>query len=348
MATRDDIFARLAAGEISILRQQGGQIRLWFRAADRVWWLEGHKYLNRLDVISEGEDLPPAMVDWLGDTAPESDPTLARGRAIVAGTLAAEAALPEGRWFWKDERGGVASWPRLGLLRFGLGEDGALSWFSNTTPAGARREITGALWRGDGTVRAPSGAERAAVAAEADAVVAEVDAVKAGSHILCIRSTGYSRAVVWAGGRWLWISLSDELRFDAGAVLNPFALVCDDRKALDQFISQRASGRRAWKLEPISAGLAGDLAAVGSLFSATREEIVQRYFAHIQQGGKISGGPTTDQSWTVQWDGQGYTISSYRPGEDGRPEPHQRPLPEAELRGMLERFHMFGLHRLRA
>lgn len=346
MTDRDAIFARLAAGDLIILRRSGSNVRLWFHDSGQVWWLEGGKYLSRLDPISTGEDLPPAVVGWLDDTPAPGDPLLARARAIVAGLREAEAALQAGGWFWKDARSGVVSWPGLGPMRFGFDADGAISWFSTASAGTVRREITSSLWLGGASVRAPTAAERAAFAAEADPVVEELAAVRSGSHILCIRSPGYSRAVVWAAGRWLWVSLSDDLRFDSGAVLNPFALVCDEGKALDQFVSRRPGGQRSWVVEPMPPGLGDDLAQVGALFSTTREDIVQRYLAHIQQGGTISGGPTTDQSWTVRWGGEGYTISSYRPGESGYPEPYTRPLPEAELRRMLTRFHMFGLHRL--
>jgi hypothetical protein len=330
---RAAVFHALAAGERTIVRRSGEHIRVWMRVGGQVWWLEAGTYLSRLQEVEKPEDLPLAIVDWTGEDRRAEE--LERARVLVEETLAVAAALSASTWIWLGPTMGIVQWSGLGVLRCGWRE-GEVSWLSRA-PA-PQKEIAEKLWldRDALVVREPTEAERAALARKVAPPSEALAALRSGERV----AIG-GRSIVAAGGRWISLRLDEALRVDVGAVINPWALVLTDDKLLDRLL-----GRQEWVVQPILAGLGADLAVLADAFLLSREEIVQRYFRYLQQGGSLSGGPTTDQSWTVRWDGGGYSISSYAPGEDGRPVPVSRELSEAELREMLVRFHMFGLHLL--
>lgn len=71
------------------------------------------------------------------------------------------------------------------------------------------------------------------------------------------------------------------------------------------------------------------------------EAVVDRLVGWVRGGASISGGPTSDQSWTLSWADGAFSMSGTNP--DG--EYASRAVPEAEVRAMFRNYRMFGLAR---
>jgi len=69
------------------------------------------------------------------------------------------------------------------------------------------------------------------------------------------------------------------------------------------------------------------------------EAVVDRLVDWVRAGASISGGPTSDQSWTLSSTDGAFSMSGTNP--DGEHE--SRVISEAEVRAMFRSYRMFGL-----
>ncbi len=146
------------------------------------------------------------------------------------------------------------------------------------------------------------------------------------------------RFIFEVGGRVLSIRLDERGRIAPMTLLNPFMAVITREKLVELLAGAR-------ELTPVPATVRDDLPALAAALTKTRAQIIDEYIARIRGGMTISGGPTTDQSWTVSFDGSRFTIAGYEPDTYER---RVDPLDESELRRMLSTYTMFGLAALPA
>lgn len=336
------IYAQIAANELSVFDNGGGGGRLWFSVRGVVWQLYRGTSLREM---SSAQRLPTAIVNWLAEMTPQHAAALQKGRTLVAGLEEAEAAIQGGQWCWHSDDQAVVKHAELGVLRM-MFHGTELRFLSTSHKLFTRSMLVEALNRNRLQIRPPSPQIQAAFDREIQVIASEYQRLCAQRHMLCIRQSAYSRIIVQLNRSWLWISVDEHLQFDPDAILNPHSLVMEEHRVLEQLLEQHTAKHRTWTLEEIPTHLRESLKRLEAHFSMTKAEIIDRYFHNLQQGGTISGGPTTDQSWTIRWDGDGYTISSYEPGEDGHLRPITEEISADKIRDMLSTYHMFGLHRL--
>ncbi len=156
-----------------------------------------------------------------------------------------------------------------------------------------------------------------------------------------------SSMILEVGGRVLSVHLDEHGHIDARTLFNPFMAVMARATLVEHLAADFAAPHPMWHLAPMPSTVREDLPALAAALTRTRAQIVDDYVARIRTGMTISGGPTTDQSWTVSSDGASFTIASYAPLEDGY-ERRSDPLAESELRRMLATYRMFGLNELPA
>jgi len=329
---RAAVLAMLSAGG-AILRRQGGSLRLWLGHRQRVWWLEGYRdRLNHLTPIDGPADLPAAITGWLGSQPSPRDPTLRRARALVDDAQQALDAVTSGAWLPLSEASALAHHEGIGFVRFGTGDPPG--WISLC--AAPLATIAPVLWSAPAEAVPPAGT-LAPVLSRLSAVLGRVER---GESILVVGG----QVLAHCAGRWLQVRLEDG-RFDTEKLLNPWTSVLERERVVEQVLQRRLWSSQRFGEEPLSAVLRADFAGLSARLEEPREAIIQRYLAHLRGGGHLSGGPTTDQSWTVRWTDSGLTISSYEgEGRDMRPVTH--PLSEASLRRMLEQYRMFGLYQM--
>ncbi|MBA3463601.1 MAG: hypothetical protein H0T46_26830 [Deltaproteobacteria bacterium] len=143
-----------------------------------------------------------------------------------------------------------------------------------------------------------------------------------------------SSIIIGVGGHFLDLRLDEHGRVNAQTLFNPFASRIPRAKVIERLATCTVA--------PVPASLADDLPALATALRKTRAEIIDAYVARIRSGMTISGGPTTDQSWTVSSNGTGFEIRSYAPADEGY-ELRIKPLAETALRTMLATYLMFGL-----
>ena len=358
---RAEIASEIAAGRLAVVRRPwAGEVGVWFEDGGQLWWLEAGEHLGRLDPVTDPERLPPAITGWITELTTEDDALIARCRATLAEARQLHAALEDGAWFWIDPHRPIAPGGRLGRLRFRVepGPEGEVSITWLTRDRGAFSEMASAVWRrdskllaGEADVYAPHTAPPPPAVAEALStavaeVLADLDAVAAGTHLYGTLGPDGGRGFLFAGGRWLHVRVGADGHLDPSALFNPWYLVHDREKVIDRILDRRRNTYASAGIHPLPPALHDDWEALEAAFALPKQAIVERYLDRIRDGGTISGGPTTDQSWTVRWQDGGFTISGYADDDGDGLRPVVDPLPEERLRRMLETYHMFGLHRM--
>lgn len=198
----------------------------------------------------------------------------------------------------------------------------------------ARTDIMKWLWNHPGEMPGVPVEQLAMIGPALDAYTALVKRLETGEITVKL---GYRGIVMCSHGRFLSLSGLKLENFER-LLFNPYRFTL----SIDRLVE--------WMVESAShevSGLPDTLRALKSRldeeFGRPKSDIVDRYIAHIKAGGTISGGPTTDQSWTVRYDGSRFAISGYRPTPDGGHEQTLDPISEEEVRTMISTYRMFGL-----
>lgn len=239
---------------------------------------------------------------------------------------AGEAWIPQGSAF-------VGTHPLLGSLRVSP-DSGRIS--SRPHPF---HELFAWVWaHAEGFPGPLPGEARAGVAAILDPIAALLtDARRDGSAIALDPA---ARQLLFPyGGRIFWLSDLDAAGVER-LLFNPHAAALPLAKVVD-----RLSYGGPFTLIAVPAALQAALPRLDEELRRTRRAIVDRYIAMLRGGGTISGGPTTDQSWTVRHTDGGFVIEGYSPTEDGL-ERTCDPIAEDRVRTMIGTYAMFGLGEL--
>lgn len=85
--------------------------------------------------------------------------------------------------------------------------------------------------------------------------------------------------------------------------------------------------------------LAVALPALDAALALSKQAMVDRLVARLRSGGTISGGPTTDQRWTLSFRGRNFRIAGTNPEGESTDDV----IPEAQVRRMFATYRMFGL-----
>ena len=147
-------------------------------------------------------------------------------------------------------------------------------------------------------------------------VLETLDAVRVGTHMLGHATPSGVRGYTMVGGQLLWIEPDESLRITEELLFNPWVAIFDEQHLLKKVLANSHAGGRPKRLFPLPPIPPEELRALAAL-ALPREAIVQRYLARLKAGGRLSGGPTSDQSWTIRWTEAGYRISSYQDDGEG-------------------------------
>jgi PAS domain-containing protein len=206
---------------------------------------------------------------------------------------------------------------------------------SIATRVHARTEMMQWLWNHPGAFPSrPSLAELEAISPLLEKYTSFIDALKTGAVMLSLGSRG---RVIFAHQRFLrLVDLTAESI--ERLLFNPYGLSLSTDRLVDWMLESETL-----ELSPLPEALQLVRSRLDEEFSRPKSEIVEKYIARIKEGGPLSGGPTTDQSWTVRYEGGRFVISGYRPTSDGGLEQTLDPISEDEVRRMVGSYRMFGL-----
>jgi hypothetical protein len=354
--TENDDIARIMRGErVAFEAQAGGNFRLWFAAPPEDFWFisgtDDHLAWSTRWPLERAciEAQLPTSREVVKIVSPEALPVAlwARARSLPARARALLDEVRAGRWL-PVETGWWFHDEALGLLHVDL--QGA-HVHAVEQP---EERLAPLLWgMQDLASISPPEALDPRVRAAIGRAAADLSDVLGGARALVYRPPPYvtsaGLAVVMAiGTKVLWLNLNPDGSLPERVALNPHAAVTEFRRLRSQILATHFGRtefdrRFACQSVPSEMGPLVPMLEVG--LRRTRREVVEAYLTRIREGLTISGGPTTDDTWTVSFSGQSFWISGYRPGSQGT-ERTLDPLSESRLREMLENYAMFGLRDL--
>ena len=331
--------------------ESGGYPQLQWIADGDLWRLRWHgEQMLGLDCVTGAKyDLATVLP---GDArerlcAPDALPTSIweRARAIPKRSVALAAAVHAGQGWLHMPTGWWLHDARLGDVVAVPGPP--LSMSSAKNAADGLPEL---LWNEPALeVSKPPDSLRDDVNAALNAVVDEAQRIISGGLALVDRSATEPQAtlIFAAAGRVVWLTLKPDAVLPERVALNPYQAVVPPAQ-LHEVLLQRRYGRdydRRWKLEPVPDEAKRVTSQLAEGLKRSKREIIDAYLQCMRAGMTLSGGPTSDQSWTISFDGSGFWMSGYTMGPDG-PEQTRDPITEAKIREMLSTYVMFGLNEL--
>lgn len=318
----------------------GGAVSLWQVTYGYLWRVcldpSGKPHWVHRFALSDAEkQLPTAGHDVMPVAeVPGGDGTKLIAVAAFVDELEKRYAKGEA---WMPQGGGAYElvYPALGSLHVNPASGG---FMSRTHPFGTLFEWA---WMHPGELPPePSAETRAAVAAVLDPIAKLFDDTRREAKAVALGFNG-DVLIVPLGGRYFVLRGIDEKGVEA-LLFNPHASALSVSDALDQVAYNPT--RRVVEVPEI---LRAALPKIEPELRRSKREMVDRYIAMLKGGGSISGGPTTDQRWTVRASGGGFEISGYKPTNDGGVEPTTDPISEERVREMVGGYRMFGLHALK-
>jgi len=340
----DQLFEALGRSERAVQSKGWQGSRVWLGHGERVWLFEDKEdELIRLESLDVAARLPPAITDWLKDPPDEAKLQQIRDTLVWSSEILED--VRRGNWLSLDEGSWMVDAGRASLCRFRCQETSTQSLYPcHNAPLAAARLV----WSGHAKpqVMAPPAELRAILKTEVDALVETLDALEAGTHLWGVHKPDKTWGYLCLDERWLSIDLDAHDHVAEDTLFNPWAGVTDEATVIRELLDQRSRGNLAYlKLYDFPDVARGDLDKLRAALSVSKGELVERYLGRLRQGKTVSGGPTSDQSWTLRADGEGFSISAYEDRGEGL-RPVVNPISEEEVRQMLERYHLFGLHRL--
>lgn len=325
MPASADLAASLHAGSHVIVDATPGRLRLWAGGPlvgnePFIYHLvcvdgPGGTDVQRLDVV------PPSSLPTAYPLADPGGPAVAVGLERIRSAVAALAAVETGGAAFPAADGALVRVPGLGLAY--VTGDGRVLRGTGALQAIAAAQVTGA-----GPL-APSPPITAVVDATATKLRGWSAALDQGA-LLGGERYGAQRFFRLAG-RTLALRAEAAERPSPGLLVNPHSACSDDPWAL---LDASPLTPREW---PPALAAAREQLAEGLALSP--EAVVDRLVGWVRAGASISGGPTSDQSWTLSWADGAFSMSGTNP--DG--EYASRAISEAEVRTMFRSYRMFGL-----
>lgn len=326
---------RFLSGELA-LYSGGGVEHLWQVTHGHLWRVcldpsgKPH-WVHRLALSDAEKQLPTAGHDVLPVAeVPGGHGTKLVSVAVFVDELEERYAKGDA---WVPQSGGAYElvYPALGSLYVNPASGG---FMSRKYPFGTLFEWA---WMRPGEMPPePSAEARAAVAAVLDPIAKLFDDARREGKAVALGYNG-GMLIVPLGGRYFVLRGIDEKGVEA-LLFNPHASALSVSDALDQVAYNPT--RCVVDVPEI---LRAALPKIEPELKRSKREMVDRYIAMLKGGGSISGGPTTDQRWTVRASGGGFEISGYHPTNDGGAELKTDPISEERVREMVGSYSMFGL-----
>lgn len=351
----------LADGTHVVADEQPGRLRVWVAPhvvgdrepqAEQVFVFEADVKDGVLDVFRLElwplTGAPTSFPEWLLPVPPAGQPGGARvegavGRVIALitaavavesglranpapGTTPPDAAGSRGEGFDTGE-GTLLSVAPLGVVSVGSG--GELLPASDPL-----KQIARTLGREPGALRKPIDASIGAVVARTVLALAEANAV--------LDAGGLLSGERYGGQRFLRLS-GRALVLRPWQVESPATLIANPESYCDEDVWKLVDALPVTPME-LPDSLRAVLPAVAAKLGRTREAAIDDLVAGLRRGGTVSGGPTTDQRWTLSFSRSAGKRGGFRiAGTNPEGERTDDAITEAEVRTMFGTYAMFGL-----
>jgi len=327
MPTTADLAEPLYAGTSVLVDATAGRLRLWAGGplvgggpgVYHLVWVDGPAGadVQRLDVV------PPSSLPTAYPLTDPGVPSVAAGLERIRSAVVALAAVEATGAAFPTSDGALARVPGLGLAC--ITADGrvlrSMAPLQGIASAQAKAAAASPV--------TPSAAVAAVIDATAARLLSWAAALDDGALLGGDRYGG--QRFFRLAGHTLALRPEQAERPSPGLVVNPHAARSEDPWAL---LDASPLTARPWP-----PGLVAVRAQLAEGLALPPEAVVDRLVGWVRGGASISGGPTSDQSWTLSWADGAFRMSGTNP--DGEHE--SRAVPEPEVRTMFRSYRMFGL-----